>query len=108
MSQPDEPYDPAPMPRRFYAGHPDDDAPEFHLGEYSPRPVFARRPTREQLRALEAALAAIDSTGCSSAAVSLPGCAVPAASGSGESRHLAGSHGTAVRPGLATNDEPRR
>jgi len=38
----------------------------------------------------------------------LPGCAVPAASWSGESRHLAGSHGTAVRPGLATNDEPRR
>jgi len=37
-----------------YYGHPDHDHPDFHLGEYTPRP-WARgpRPTREELRRLQ-------------------------------------------------------
>lgn len=37
-----------------YWGHPDFDAPEFHLGEPAPRPAFARRRlSREELRRLQ-------------------------------------------------------
>lgn len=37
-----------------YFGHPDNDHPDFHLGEYTPRPAYARRRlSREELRRLE-------------------------------------------------------
>lgn len=46
---------------RGYYGHPDFDAPEFHLGEYTPRPAYCRRRlSREQLRRLQEQLDEID------------------------------------------------
>jgi hypothetical protein len=75
-------------------GHPDHDAPEFHLAAapYGPAP---RRLDGEQLRQLEAALFSIDSTGWTGhPAVSLAGrAALPAATDPDESRHHNGAAG---------------
>lgn len=67
-----------------------------------------RRLDREQLRALEAALATIDlDRAASQPPVSLPGRAAPSATGSGESRLPASGRGSATVGGLALNKVAR-
>ena len=83
--------------------HPDFDTPENHLAR-EPFPSSPYRPIRdrEQLRALEAALRQIDSTGRPSA-VSLPARAESSpANGCGEPLRSAGGRGSATVPGLAS------
>lgn len=89
VSQPDEPYEPTPRPMR-YGYHPDDQCPDYGDGASWERALALHHRLCARERAALARCASTSS-----------------ANGSGESLQLAGSHGTAVRPGLANGIDGR-